>query len=474
MGNMVNELKIKNAKKTWSDHGTTFVFIALLIIFLFYAVFIALTLKPGIIPDEERHFAVSKQFSTTLGIPPDVPETLMLDAIIKQNPNLYFWINGRIINLVDLIIPSAGDWQHLVGVRILNVFYALGTVLLCYLFSKEIIDNKWWQLLPVFLLTNTSMFVFLAGGVNDDNLVHLACIAALYFMARILNQRDFITNSISIMIALAVSTLIKHRVFPFVFAVVVVWMIYILINRKKILPLKFNKLRVLFLGSILLMLIFGNLAVYGYNLLEYGSYLPACTKILTEEQCDLRIFYYQQRPPEFLIAFTTGWQTKMSITESIELGYPGPIKYFFTDFILFLFARHFGILGHRLFISPIATFLHIGLFFWMILVAIIYYRDFSPKIISILGIFLFYSLTLFIYIYNFELKLKFNHSFIQSRYMFSVIDIAYVLAAKILLSLPRKKMQIPILIIILTIYFFTGPLSFILNFSSVFSDWLVI
>jgi len=46
-------------------------------------------------------------------------------------------------------------------------------------------------------------------------------------------------------------------------------------------------------------------------------------------------------------------------------------------------------------------------------------------------------------------------------------------AAKILISLPKMTKQISILILII-LYLLTGPLAFILKFSSVFSDWLII
>ena len=188
----------------------------------------------------------------------------------------------------------------------------------------------------------------------------------------------------------------------------------------------------------------------------------------------IRIFYYRQRPPDFLTAYLTGSASKMSIAESKALGYPGPVEYFFTDFIPFMLARNYGILGHRSFIFPTAILLHLLLLILMVLFAIFYFRDFSAKIIGFLSILVFYTIVLFFYIYDWELRLQFNHSFIQSRYMFSVIGIAYVFAAKILKSLPRKPLRIPALGVVLTSYFLTGPLTFILFYVSVFFDWVIL
>lgn len=465
---MINATTGKTIKQFWSKHDTTIVFILLIIIFLFYSIFIALTLKPAINVDEERHFAVSKQFSTTIGIPPDVPETLILNATIEQNPNLYFWINGRIINLVKFFYPTASEWQLLVALRLLNVLYALGTVIFCYLFSKELIDHKWWQLLPVYLLTNTIMFVFLAGGVSDDNPTHLVCLAALYFLVRIINKRPFLTNSLTMLISLASSTLIKHRVFPFVFAVIFVWVFYIIKNYKNITPIQVKKSTIV-LSIILLLLILGNLSVYGYNLLRYHSLLPSDNDILTKEQRAIKQLYLEK-----FSHVLTGWGYKISISESKEYGYPGPIKYFFTTWIPFMLFRIFSVEGHWKYYQTLTLVSSLLLFISMVLLTLTYWRDFTFKNLSLLGIFVFYTIVLFLYIYNYELQLKFNLLFIQGRYMFSVIDIAFVFTAKVLMEIPRKLIRIPTLVIMIVIYFITGPLTFILQYKNVFSDWLVI
>jgi len=466
---MINATTGKTIKKFWSKHDTNIIFVLLVIIFLFYTVFIALTLKPAINVDEERHFAVSKQFSTTIGIPPDVPETLILNAMINQNPNLYFWINGRIINLVNFLYPSASEWQLLVALRLLNVLYALGTVIFCYLFSKELIDHKWWQLLPVFLLTNTIMFVFLSAGVSDDNPTHLLCLAALYFLVRQFNNRPFLPNSLAMLISLASSTLIKHRVFPFVFPVILAWVFFIIKNHKKITPLQVKDRSTIILFIILFLLIWRNFSVYGYNLVRYHSILPSENDILTKEQREIKQLYFEK-----FSHVLKGWGYKISIPESKAYGYPGPIKYFFTTWIPVMLFRIFGVEGHWKYYQPLTLASSLILFIWLVLLTLTYWRDFNFKNLSLLGIFVFYTIILFIYIYNYELQLKFNLLFIQGRYMFSVIDIAFVFTAKVLMEIPRKLIRIPTLIIMIVIYFITGPLTFILQYKNVFSDWLVI
>jgi len=110
----------------------------------------------------------------------------------------------------------------------------------------------------------------------------------------------------------------------------------------------------------------------------------------------------------------------------------------------------------------------------MLGIAIAYFRDYSLKMLSFLGIFLLYTLALLFFIYDKELGLQFNHSFIQSRYMFSVIDIAFIFTAIFVNVIPRKNIRFLTLIVILAVYIITGPLTFVLKFSSVFADWLII
>jgi len=103
----------------------------LVIYLLFFAVasvYIALHLVEGIIPDEGAHFIFSKVYATTWGIPPDSPETYELGWYIAHNPFLYHWINGRIINLVQVISPTASDWDLLIVLRLTSVLYSLGTL----------------------------------------------------------------------------------------------------------------------------------------------------------------------------------------------------------------------------------------------------------------------------------------------------------------------------------------------------------
>ena len=142
------------------------VLVVLLLVFAVCAGMLAFSLKEGIIPDEKAHFIFAQHYANTLGIPPDVPETYAQGWYIAHYPFLYHWLSGRVINLTQLFAPAASDWALLLVLRLTSVLYATGTLYMTYLLSRELIRKKWWPLLPVYLLANTLMFTFLAGGAN--------------------------------------------------------------------------------------------------------------------------------------------------------------------------------------------------------------------------------------------------------------------------------------------------------------------
>jgi len=136
-------------KHFWHWHDETIIFLLLLTIFLAYASYIALNLKGGIIPDGTVHYNLSKHFATTLGIPEDNVEAIYVKGVyIKQNPFLYYWINGRVINVFKLLFKPQTEAPIWYALRMLSVLYAAGTVSFAYLLSKELVTRKWWRLLP--------------------------------------------------------------------------------------------------------------------------------------------------------------------------------------------------------------------------------------------------------------------------------------------------------------------------------------
>ncbi len=439
-------------------------FIVMLLVFSAYGVFIARTLDGGIIPDEPAHLLFSKHYSTTLGIPSDTIETAAKGWYIAHNPFLYHWINGRVINLVQWIHPTANDWQLLVVLRLVSLVFAMGSVIFSYLISKEMIKDKWRQLLPPFLLTHTLMFVFLAGGANYDNLAVLCCLSSLYFLLRVFNGKDFFSNSLAWVMCICLGTLVKYPILPLALFMFIAWLIYTLKNRKSIFPLPAPGWRRLGMMAGVIFLIGGNLAIYGYNLIAYKWILPNCRDLLPDAQCELSP--YAGRYRDYAL------DHKLSMVESINLGYPDPLKYVLYTWIPKMFDRIFGILGHKVYYPTYIIYFQV-LFAWVVLLAVRYWKRPSYSIISATAIIIAYALALVYLNYDSELTYGFKNFALQGRYYFPVIGLVYGLYGYTIEQVRNKPLRIITLIGTCALFLICGPIKFLLNYNTVFSTWFI-
>jgi len=456
---------IHKIEQFWGSHTKKIVLFLIISIFMAYSVFIAINLDRNIIPDEPAHFTFSKHYSSTWDIPPDVPETYTLGWYIYRNPFLYYWINGRIINVLELIKPNISQWQMLVALRLVNVIYGLGTVLFCFFLSKELIKHEWWSLLPVFLLTNTLMFVFLVGGVNYDNLANLFSMAGLFFFVRVLGRKDFLTNSFGWIISIFAGTLVKFTLLPLGLILSIIWAVFFFKNKNQIFPIVFSIKRVMIFGGLFIIVLFGNLATYGYNLITYRSITPDCTDIITIEQC--RISPYVQRYEALAL------DQKLTISESINQGYPDPLTYLVDSWFPNILYRVYGIAGHLAYWPKLNIIFFRILLFWIFLLAIKYWKRPALSIVSSIIIFLFYSIVLFQLNYNSELIYGFIAITLQGRYFFPVIGLFYCLIAYFLMTVPSIHIRKITLGGTILLFLMSGPIKFIQHYNTYFLNWFI-
>ena len=327
-----------NLKVLWKKVNEKVILILLFCIFTGSSLFFAVKLKPGIIPDEPAHFLFSNHYATTLGIPSDVYETFSRGWYIKQNPFLYYWLNGRYINIIRTFTPGLSDHQLLISLRVVSTFYNVGTLVFCVFLSNLVIKKKWWRILPVFLLINTLMYVFLSGGVNYDNLANLFSMAGIYYLMRVLKKKPFLLNSLAYLTLLGLGCLVKFTILPLLLAAVITWIFFIIINRTSLGPIRLGG----FAGVILMVLFsavfMGNIAIYGVNIVRYQSLTPPCQEILLESQCEISPFAIREE--------AEGLDKKMTIVESIQNGYPNPVVYAGHTWFTMMILRTYGMEGH--------------------------------------------------------------------------------------------------------------------------------
>jgi 4-amino-4-deoxy-L-arabinose transferase-like glycosyltransferase len=437
----------------------------ILLIFVVFSLYLALDIKMGVSPDSYYHLEVSQAYSKTLGIPENAPETYKWTDITRI-PYLSFWLNGRILNLNEVTF----NFDPVILLRIFNIITSLGTLIFVYLISKEIIKNKWGKILPVFLLSNTLMFVFLSSSINYDNLTILFCTISLYFLIKYLKSPKELKNSLPLWIFLSLGSLTKLSVLPLAFIVVLVWA-FVLFKKKilgrEYLKQLFNFPNILYL-VLLAILLFLNLNLYGVNILKYGKLTPSCLQMLTYEQCLENGVFYRN---EYKIPKVFEGNIFEAINLVITRQRIGPLLYM-PYWIVEMSKKIFGIMGDRSMFMPYEYLPPYFLYFFLGIFLIIKHRK-KWKVIdkALIVISLFY---VFILMYYNTYRSYITHNWmdlaLQGRYIFPVLPIMYILFSKYFLKIKNKKL-LNILIVVLVVLFLLGSIGYF--FAYVPSDWFM-
>ncbi|KUK76679.1 MAG: hypothetical protein XD93_0774, partial [candidate division WS6 bacterium 34_10] len=85
-------------------------------IFIIVTLYLAFNIKMGVSSDSWYHLRVSQKYSETFGIPENGPDTYEWRDISHQ-PYLFFWINGRVLNLNEVTF----EFNETILLRVINV-----------------------------------------------------------------------------------------------------------------------------------------------------------------------------------------------------------------------------------------------------------------------------------------------------------------------------------------------------------------
>lgn len=399
------------------------------LVFIVVCMFLAFNIKLGVSPDSYYHFEVSKAYSTTLVIPQNTPETFKWRDITRI-PYLYFWINGRILNI------NNGIFDEVILLRIVNILYSVGTIYIVYLLSKELFKNKWKRLLPVFFLSHTLMFVFLSSSINYDNLANLFCTLSIYFFVKFIKDSN-LKYILLMLLFLCMGALTKSTVLPVALISVILCIVEI-IKRK----INFKKIKVgkelLLIAPILLFALL-NLELYGGNFIKYGKLQPSCTQVLTHEQCLENGVYYRDRI-DFQAVPIKGFSETFDMIRDGERV--GPVRYLFKWFPD-LTGKIFGVMGDSSLYLP-SVFKYIFIFFFLTaLISAIVNRKKWTKVDRYLMIILLFYICILFFTQNYSMYLTYNNYYLglQGRYIFPVISIIYVLMAKSFVIIKERRLR---------------------------------
>ena len=429
-------------------------------IFLVTILFFTFKLKIGISPDSLYHIEVSSAYATTWGIPENTPDTYEWRDITRI-PYLYFWINGRILNL------NNGYINEVILLRIINVIYSLGTVFVTYLLSKELLKGKWSRLIPVFLLTNTLMFVLLSSSINYDNLANLFSVLGIYFFVKFVKSKLEIKFLLWMLIALSLGSFTKFTVLPLAFILVFFSTVHIFLERNSLKKIALGKNILLLLP--LSILLFFNIQIYGVNLIKYGELEPKCNQILTHEQCLTNGVYYRDNVTRTPIEINSISQIAEMISSRERIT---PFEYF-GYWIWDIVGKIFGIMGD----SSLKTTDTLKVFYLLflsigVITSILFRKKWKRLDYYLFSTFLFYTFVLFL-LQNYKMYLKFDHMYLalQGRYLFPILPLGYILYIKSILFI-KNRLTIYLILIPLILLFIYGCLPFFLL--KVESHWFIL
>lgn len=431
----------------------------MLLVFTVCAGYFALRLHRGIIPDEPGYFYLSTLFSTSWRLPEITEKSLALGfSEFERLPYMYFWLNGRFLNLFSLLFPDATSWRQLVFLRLVNVFYSILTVFFTHLLTKEFIQKVWWRLLVTFLMTSTLMFTFLSSGVSYDNLANLCAAAGILFLVRALKGRKIITNSLLWIIFIGLGILVKKTILPLALITFILWIFFIIKNRHQVnLKTEFNW-RFAVICALTLLILGLNGSVYGINLVKYLEPIPDCTDLLPQEQCDLSV--YVRRAKE--LGFP---EQKLTLVDVVEQQKTNPISYISEYWFERMLKTIHGIMGHKSYYPPLLPTFFRLLYIFIFIVAIKYWQKREYAFYALVIITLSYILAIMISSYNEELMSDFRHVAVQGRYLFPILAPFFVLVSHSISQITNQWIRRLTVAYTLLLFTIGGPVMFLLVFA---------
>jgi hypothetical protein len=432
-------------------------FLAILFVFVVFCSYIVLNIKHGISPDENYHINISKAYSTTLLIPDNTEETFVYSDITRIS-YLSFWINARFVNL------NFTSLDDISVMRFVNLFYSLLTITFTFLTAKRVINKRYYNLLPPFLLANTLMFAFLSASVNYDNLVNLFSIITIYFLVKYIKE-DNSKDLLLMYVALCFGILSKFTILPLAFIVFLISS-YFVVKRGNIVgflreSMKKYKYSLLLLAFALLLC----LNLYGINLIKYHSLNVFCDDILTVDQCMQNGIYSRSKtlPLANIESFS-------DFIEVLKLRMT-PFEYL-SRWTLSMVQKIFGVLGHKSILMP-KYFANIYLLIFGVNTFFVVRKWKKESLVesSLIIIFLFYTLVLMV-VQNYKTYLNRNifDLALQGRYLFPVLPIFYIIISRYLSDIKSKWLRI-LIVVSLVVLFIAGCIPFFVYFLP--DSWII-
>lgn len=449
--------------------------------FIFRMCYIAFSINHSIPPDEITHFGKVKIFSKSPFIPTDSPETYHL-GLISHTPNFYYFLLGKLLHLNFFM-------DDLIFLRLLNVLMTFGGVVYGYFWLKLFVSNRLILGLFYIMTTNTLMYTFLGGAVSYDNLTNLFAIMSIYHLFAFIKSEKQVQLYLFILSVLF-GALTKKTLLPLILIETIV---LLFVKKDSIVQIvrtgmafrkKVNISQILLL-SVIAILSFSNIQLYGVNLFKYKKIIPRMDQVIGLEQAlQYRIFArnwivseykkgnvsYDEAVKKTSIIKHKGDRSGtlylLHHTKRISLN-PTPLKnrfYYFFSWCDIVFRGIYGIAAHGAMLqSPFDMSIYFCVWIFGLTILIRkwkFQKDWITYSVIIAGV---YILVLMQYV-NYRTYRHFEAILLalQGRYLFPVILPLYGLLSYHTVHYFSKKIQW-LIVIVISINFMYGDFIFFLR-----------
>lgn len=383
--------------------------------FILQSLYLALSVKVGIPPDEHYHLNFIKLF-TENGWTPWLSDQEGY-YILGEAVHTPFFLYHYLMSIPYHFIHGLGSADNIL--RILSTFIGVGSLWLTYRIANVIKVSTLVRNLSLFMLANTLMFVFINASISYDSLFIFLSLASILLMLQCLKETNR-TRFLLLLLILVCGLLTKINFLPVAFIVVLV-----LLWKKK------NQLRAFLRASLrssnrkldtflaVFLLFFGFLFLqhYAYNLVRYHAFKPACDQVLTVEQCMQNGIYKRKLPPA---------------RPSFE---PNSYQYI-VNWIMLMQDRSYGILAHKNIDDTIIIKNGSRILLALSLFAIIrMYRKNDKELKILLLIVGFFILVLALKNYGSYARYGIFGIAVQGRYLFGVLPLIYLVSNHYILRL---------------------------------------
>lgn len=402
-----------------------FLYLALSI-FTLQAIFFAAAVKYKIPPDEKSHFMFAQYYADQpLHAGPLITHqqgNFVLGDIQRTPSYLYQYLMSFPLRVFRHI--SSDLQAQVFMLRLVNVALGVITLLILARLLKKIKVSAAITNLVLGMVALTSMFVWMFGAVNYDNLAIPLFLLFVLFMVDFIQSKTLTALLSSTLVAMALA-LTK---FTYVPAILFGYLAVFIINYghvrtlyrsvKKSINWPSHKILLILLVAANLLFIGLIVERYGINAIKYHSFTPTCTKIHTMDEC--------LQTPNFARNQQQAAVFKQFKAQGSQLPF-APIE-FAGHWIELMYERIFFFFGHKYIVANRAAKYLAGLTLATILTMFVLSRTAILRTIElkfVAAITTFYIILLFLFNAHSYLSTGAEFGF-QGRYLLPVIPFIYL------------------------------------------------